>query len=210
LDYDAFSTTSSTGTFVLDDGVFRAAHTPATTYSSPKQLVGGPSGILFGIFASGIPTLTTIHVTSSAVTEVVHGDVSLSAGRGVFSDGMIYAAANIAIDVHDPDRPIARGLLEAPGFTSQPLTRFSPLAPRPGRVFTVGYDVLSYDDLQLRLLDVAGHRQITSSMLFGTGRGDVVDLLVLPPSRMAMIHLADTVDPPTRIFIVNHDLLTTP
>jgi hypothetical protein len=210
LSYDAFSTTSSTGTFFFDDGVVRAAHTPATAYVGPNQLVGGPAGIVFGIFAGAVPVaMTTIHVTGNSVTEVTHTDLSLATGPATYGDGMIYGL-NLAIDVHDPDHPVSKGELEAPGFTSFPLTRFPPLVPRPGRVFTVGYDILNYQNLQVRLLDVAAHRQITAAMLYGTGQGDVRDLLALPPSRMVMIHQAATVDPPTQIFVITHDLLGTP
>ena len=211
LSYDAFSTTSSAGTFVFDDGAVRAAHTPATMDVGPNQLIGGPAGIVFGTFIGALPVaLTTIHVTGSSVTEVPHTDPSLATGIATYGSGLIAGAANIAIDVSDPDHPVLRGQLEAPGFSTYPLTGFAPLVPRPGRVFTVGYDALDYSNLQLRWVDVAAHRQITAAMLPGTGHGDVRDLLALPPSRMVMIQQPATVDPPTRIYIITQDLLSTP
>jgi len=211
LSYDAFSTTSSAGTFVFDDGVVRAAHTPATAEVGPIQLIGGPAGIVFGTFIGSAPmALTTIHVAASSVTEVPHTDPSLATAIATYGAGMLAGAANVAIDVSDPDIPILRGQLEAPGFTSMPLTRLPPLLPRPGRVFTVGYDYLDYSNLQTRWVDVAAHRQITAAMLPGTGQGDVRDLLALPPSRMVMLQQPATVDPPTRIFIITSDLLSTP
>jgi hypothetical protein len=210
LIYDAFSTVSGAGTFVFDDGTVRAAHTPAVAIAYPSQIIGGPPGVLFEAFEHSAPAaLTTLHVTSTAVTEVQH-DPSFAIGGGVYSDGMIYGVANVALDVHDPDHPVVVGPLEAPGVYTYTLTNMQPLVSRPGRVFMVGYDIFGYLDLTLRFADVAAHRAVASSLLSGTGQGDVLDLVSVPPSRMAMLHRTATVDPPTRLFIITHDLLATP
>jgi hypothetical protein len=207
LIYAAQTASATTATFVFDDGTVRAAHSPVVgPLGLPSQFIGGPPGVLFqmSLGTSPAPPMVTVHVTSTAVTEVPHDD-SFTTGNAVYSDGILYGNYNVAFDVHDPDHPILLG----PLMGDAPFNHLygTLLVPSPGRVFLVGSGALN---LELSFFDVAAQRAVTSSALSGTGQGALRDLVAVPPARMAMIYEAAAADSPTRIFVITHDLLGTP